>query len=749
MSQFKVYNASAGSGKTFTLVKEYLKILLDTNDYFRFQNILAITFTNKAAAEMKDRVLDNLRLFSEKKSNDMLLKISDELSISPEIIFNKSAIILNNIIQNYAAFNIMTIDSFTYRIVRNFAFDLGLSLNFDVELDVDKVLSEAVDIVVSKIGIDKELTKTLINYSLQKVDNDKSWDITSDLKSFARILFNENDINNVKTIQDKKLEDFIKLKDKLFKEQKEVEKHLKEIGVNGVEVIESIGLEHNDFYRSMLPNHFVKLSENFEKASFFDQNKLRERIEENTFYANSKSSEVKNNIENVLSELLELYFYSEQLFQKHTLNKLVLNSIIPLAVLNYINQTLSDIKENNNIRLNAEFNKLIFDKIKDEPAPFIYERLGEKFRYYFIDEMQDTSVLQWENIIPLIDNALVSEFNGNQKGSLLLVGDAKQSIYRWRGGKAEQFIKLTTNDNSKSNNPFQTKKEVRNLETNYRSFSEIINFNNHFFNHVSNFFQNDSYKLLYNENNQQKENSKKGGFVQINFVDKKDEEEEKELIYPKKVLEIIQNLDAGFNRSDVCVLVRTNKQGIAVANYLSENEIKIVSSETLLLKNNSTIEFIINILSIVLHPNDKQFKISALYFLHDFLQIKKEKHLFFNDLIDLETKELFNHLKQYNINFNPTLFSKYSFYDGVEYLIRSFNLTKDVDAYLQFFLDFVLESHKKYGNSIVNFLEHWEIKKDKLSIIASEQEDAVKISTIHKAKGLEFPIVIFPFDLDI
>mgnify|MGYP003925218389 CR=1 FL=1 len=167
-----------------------------------------------------------------------------------------------------------------------------------------------------------------------------------------------------------------------------------------------------------------------------------------------------------------MYAQSKDLYSQFLMNKLALKNIIPLAVLNNINIELELIKEENNIRLNAEFNQLISDNIQEQPAPFIYERIGQRFQHYFIDEMQDTSELQWQNLIPLIDNALAQE-NSN----LLLVGDGKQAIYRWRGGKAEQFIEL----GSPLKNPFHVKKEIQSLETNFRSYSEVINFNNSFF----------------------------------------------------------------------------------------------------------------------------------------------------------------------------------------------------------------------------------------------------------------------------
>ncbi len=738
-STFQVYNASAGSGKTFTLVKEYLKVLLNSEDIFRFQKILAITFTNKAAGEMKERVLENLQDFSEGKENDLFQIIINEIPVDKSTIKERSKKILDAVLQNYSAFSITTIDSFTHKIIKSFAYDLGLSLNFEVEMDAVSLLNEAVDVLISKIGTDKELTKLLIDFSLDKADDDKSWDISRELNEFSKILLNEDDTKHFRNLADKKVADFTGLKTKLSKHQKEIKVSFQEIGKKGLEIIESVQLDHKDFYRSMFPNHFVALSQNFEKAKFFEDSKLRERIEENNFYAKSKSDDIKNAIESILPELLNLYKESEELHQQFLMNKLALKSIIPLAVLNHINLELTEIKEENNLRLNAEFNQLISDNIKDQPAPFIYERIGQRFMHYFIDEMQDTSVLQWQNLIPLIDNALAQE-NSN----LLLVGDGKQAIYRWRGGKAEQFIGLGSNQD----NPFHIQKETKTLETNYRSYSEVINFNNSFFQHTSNFLHNENYSQLFVEGNKQLENAKKGGFVSLSFLDKEEENEDEVLKYPKKILEKINELKSEFSLNEICILVRKKKDGVAVANYLSENGIDIISSETLLLKNSAKVNFIVDVLQIIQHPNDKETLLELLYFLHGHLQIKIEKHLFISELISQSNESLFDQMKNYGISFELNDFYQLPFYEKVEEIIRSFKLINSSDAYVQFFLDVILEQQRK-GTSTQEFLEFWEEKKDKLSIVVPESGDAVQVMTIHKSKGLEFPVVIFPYDLDV
>ena len=277
-STFQVYNASAGSGKTFTLVKEYLKILLTSEDIFTFQKILAITFTNKAAGEMKERVLLNLQDFSEGKENNLLPIILEETSIDKDVLKTRSQKILDAILQNYSAFSITTIDSFTHKLIRSFAYDLGLSLNFEVEMDVISILNEAVDVLISKIGTDEKITKTLIEFSLEKIDEDKSWDISRELSEFAKILLNEDDTAHFKKLADKSLDDFTNLKAKLYKHQTALKDELKIIGKTGLKIIEEASLEHKDFYYSLLPKHFLSLTKNPARNVFFDANKLKERI---------------------------------------------------------------------------------------------------------------------------------------------------------------------------------------------------------------------------------------------------------------------------------------------------------------------------------------------------------------------------------------------------------------------------------------------------------------------------------------
>jgi len=747
-STFQVYNASAGSGKTFTLVKEYLKIILNNTDSRLYQNILAITFTNKAASEMKDRVLENLLRFAvmndSDRQNDMLLTLMQETGLDITVIQKRARDRLQDILKNYASFHIKTIDSFTNKLIKSFAFDLGLTMDFEVELDTDAILKESVDAVLSRIGIDHELTEVLVSFAKEKTLEDKSWDISRELFEVSKLLLNENHLFELEKLSGKKLSEFKTLSQKLQKEQKNKKRQLNDIGKGAIELIHQNGIEIKDFHYGQFPKFFLKMIDDPGSLDFSKEGSLYRNIESKTFYSLKKPEQVKNAIDGVADQLISLYLEAEKVFEAYKLNELVLKNLIPLAVVNAIHLALEEIKVNNNIRLNAEFNQLISDHLTHQPAAFIYEKLGEKFKHFFIDEMQDTSVLQWQNLIPLIDNALSAE-----DASAMLVGDAKQAIYRWRGGKADQFINLSSKRAGMESNPFQVEKISKNLETNFRSHAEIISFNNRFFSHISKHFEKEDYADLYRSGNQQNVNKKTGGYVQLRFMEELKNAEQKNDIYPKVVHETILELLDQFDPNEICILVRKKKEGVAIAKYLTEQHMPIVSSETLLIKNNQKVNFIINLLKLIAENENDDAKFEILNFLHDHLKIAADKHTFFAGLITLSPEELFSKLEAYNIDYDVRRFNEYSIYEGVEDMIRSFKLALDSDAFVQFFLDFVFDFTQRKSQKRLQFLEYWEEKNEKLNIVSSDEVQALRIMTIHKSKGLEFPVVIYPYDLDV
>ncbi|MFK5889992.1 MAG: UvrD-helicase domain-containing protein [Flavobacteriaceae bacterium] len=741
-SLFKVYNASAGSGKTFTLVKEYLKIVLNTTDVFTFQKILAITFTNKAANEMKERVLNNLHAFADGNFNDMAQKICQEIAIDKTILQKRASNILREIINNYSAFAITTIDSFTYKIIRSFAFDLGLSLNFDVELNSQNILEETVNNLISKMGKDDNLTKTLLRFALFKWQKDETWDVTFALNTVAKLLVKEDAVSELEKLKDKTLDDYLNLHKKLKKQITLFDTDIHKLATQGQQIITEINVSKKAYAGGGdYPSFITKLLDKNYDINF--EGRLAKSIAKNSWNSAKATFEECSAIESRLEALEKIYFeikyYFDTQHKNYILAQLAIKNIIPLSVLSQLNRGLTDYKLDNNIRLNSEFNTLIRKHIKEEPVPFIYEKLGEKYSHFFIDEMQDTSVFQWENLIPLISNAL-----HQPNGSLFLVGDAKQAIYRWRGGKAQQFIDLTLDEN-----PFFIEKKVETLPTNFRSFSQIIHFNNDFFESASKYLSNPTYQALYKDNSAQKTTDKIGGYVQIDFLEKGLSGEDKTNAYAENILNILQNLDTSYPFGDVCILVRKKGDGAKIASILSAHGYDIMTSESLLLINSVKVNFILNFLNYLADNSNKKALADVLIFLHQYLEIKIAIHDFISSFLNLSSIEVFKKFTSLNINFSDKLFNEQSLYQSVAYLIRSFKLIKNSDAFIQFFLEEVLNFEQKQQGALTSFLEHFENNKENFSVVSSKNEHAITILTIHKAKGLEFPIVIFPNNVTI
>ncbi|RZV62427.1 MAG: DNA helicase UvrD, partial [Flavobacteriaceae bacterium] len=740
-SFFNVYNASAGSGKTFTLVKEYLKLLLSTSKSDIFKNILSLTFTNKAVAEMKNRIIEKLLLFSQEtilEMSDSTFKvICEELNMDARDLHERSKRTLNAILHNYSAFDISTIDKFTHKVIRTFAFDLKIPLNFEVELDTENLLSEAVDNLISKAGSDKKLTQVLVDFALEKADDEKSWDIAFDFNKIAKLLVNENDLPFLLKLKEKNLGDFDILKQTIRSRKVDSEAFLVEMAKEVLALIEANGLEASDFSGGYLPKYFSNLT-----AKKFDVNleaKWQEDLGSKTLYPKRVSGDIASTIEEIQPRINTAFQRTRELLYLLRFYNNFYRNLTPLSVINAINSELEAIKEEKNLLLISEFNKIIHEEIKNQPTPFIYERLGEKFRHYFIDEFQDTSIMQWENLIPLIDNRLSSE-----NGSAMIVGDAKQAIYRWRGGKPELFMELINDVN-----PFQVEKKIYALPTNYRSYRNIVDFNNSFFAHLSSFaFADDAHKELY-YNAAQNKHFPEEGFVKVDFLDLEEEESRDEL-YSKAVGQTIKDaLDNGFELNEICVLVRKKKEGLAISSHLTEIGIDIISSETLLINNSPEIQFLTNVLKFSLQPTNDELKANILYFISDHLHVD-DKHAFMINGLPLTFREFSKMLESYEISFDFNDILQLSLYDAVESIVRKFKLVSESDAYVQFYLDAVMDYSQKKSSSIMGFLEYWEKKKDDLSITVPEGRNAVQVMTIHKSKGLEFPLVIFPYaDLNI
>ena len=745
---FSIYDASAGSGKTYALVKEYLKIILVATKNDAYRNILAITFTNKAVHEMKSRIVGNLSEFAKddpsEKAQDLMQHLAIETKLSIIQIKIKSQQIIKHIIHNYAAFDISTIDKFTHKVIRAFAHDLGLPMTFEVTLDTDILLTEAVDAIIARAGEDETLTKLLIDFTMEKTDDDKSWDISREILETGRLVLNENNRNEITHFQDKSIAEFLEIKNKLTEACKILEKENTEFAESALLLIEKNGIDIKSFSRGTFPNHLQSIVD----GKFNPKNKMFREFEDISINKTATDSAI---IENIIPELLQILTKVYTNFEKRDFYKAFLKNITPLSLLNTVSNELAKIQEEQNVLSISEFNAIIHREIQNQPAPFIYERLGERYRHFFIDEFQDTSEMQWQNLIPLIDNVTSSEIDG-EKGTLMIVGDPKQSIYRWRGGKAEQFIEL-----SKNHNPFNNpEKVVEHLDKNYRSYSQIIEFNNDFFQLISNEFSQLDYKDLYENHSHQKSNNKTGGYVNISFLPmaEKDavvEEDEKDLSqadpYVLATLSTIQKvISEGFEYKDIVILTRKGKQGIAIANYLTEQRIPIVSSETLMIQNATEVRFIIYLLKYLKNKSDKESKAYFLHFLAQNTNHNLPIHDFIAQGITFTNENDFElWLKNFDVALSFENIRKKSLYEAVEIIASKFLNPKSTNAYVQYFMDIVLERDIRNQAGIADFLNFWDKKSDKFSIPSPEGNNAVRIMTIHKSKGLEFPVVIFPF----
>ncbi|NOX46252.1 MAG: UvrD-helicase domain-containing protein [Chlorobi bacterium] len=757
---FSVYKSSAGSGKTYTLVREYLKItLLSPKD---FRRVLAITFTNKAANEMKQRILSSLQDISDFENKPKTVAVKFML---PELVLetslDKNEIALNAgkclqlILHNYSDFGVSTIDSFVHKIIKTFAHDMHLPLNFEVEMDTDEMIVKVVDILISNVGTDKALTDVLVNFVRHKTEGDKSWHIEGDLADISKEILTEDGQQHIGKLRGLSLSDFGEIREKLEFSVHGFEAKTNAIGKKAFDLISGNGLEAKAFFQGArgIYKYFESLANRkFDKIE--PNNYVKKTIDEDKWVSGKADPGDISAIESIKTELISAYLDLGVLLEKEYPHYLVRNEVLknlyPLALLNEIEKVLEEYKTDNEIVHISEFNKRIAEIVLKEPVPFIYERMGERYKHFMLDEFQDTSVLQWLNLLPLIDNSL-AEDNFN-----MLVGDGKQAIYRWRGGEVEQFSSLPKIIN-KDNDPLLKEREhslergykPETLSSNFRSKAEIVEFNNDFFRVISGDLP-ENLQVIY-ENQEQKFNSNNtGGSVQLKFIATANDESSFEDLNLQEILSTIYNVkEDGYGLKDVAILCRDNKKASVAATHLLQNNINVVSSESLLLENSPEVRVLFAIVKCLLDQSDYIAQVEVVSYLKAQNAVKGELHELIAGIVQPNDKDgeigFWKLLRSNGFDFRPNLLLGLPAYDLFEELVRNFRMNSRPDPYLQFLLDAVLAVSAKKFQGLSEILEWWEKKKQKLSIVVPEGVDAVRVMTIHKAKGLEFPVVIYPF----
>ena len=742
LKNFVTYKSSAGSGKTYTLVKEFLKIVFQSDNPKRYRNILAITFTNKAANEMKERVIENLKILSESIDSELMESYSEDFGLEKHIIKQKAGKVLQSVLHNYSDLKISTIDKFTYKIIRAFSKDLNLSTDFDIEMDKEKILIQAIDLMISRAGEDEKLSRLLIDFLDHKIDNEENWKIEDAILEFGKELTDETNEEYLKILSEVSEEDFKEIKSFLSKNYKEAKSEIENLGKTVIELFTRNGLTEAEFPSGTIYKFFQNM-EKGEIIKILDPNKtLLKAINEDKWLHAKPKPEAKNAMDGISDEVRSYYFELESTSKNYFLYELLNKNIFNLMLIKELYTSINTIKEEENILMISDFNKLISKEIKNQPAPFIYEKIGERYKNIMIDEFQDTSVLQWHNLLPLVDNALSM---GNKT---LLVGDAKQAIYRFRGGKVEQFVELPKLID-KSDDILLDEREIalhnnhqnEVLDTNYRSHSQVIDFNNWFFERLKNFLEEDKQKI-YQEQKQEK-NKKDEGLVNISFIPY-NKEEINDLYLEKTKEKIDECLEDGFQLKDIALLVNKNKYGSLLSNYLINEGYKVITSESLLIEEDKEVNFVINFLRFVQNNNDNTAKLALIkYFFQEekfspaLLTYSKK----IKNKADIKIMEL---LKSLNPEFNLIRLFELSLYDLTETIIREFipNLEK-TNSFLVKLLD-VVHSYSSKRNDLMEFLTYWDKNSYRISL-ETPADNAITIMTVHKSKGLQFPVVISSF----
>ena len=766
---FVVYKSSAGSGKTHTLVKEYIRLVIENPE--RYKNILAITFSNKAANEMKGRVLEDLKKLTvlhtanrDGKFVDLIDTLTSSLKLPEEEISKRAGIALGFILHNYSGFAVSTIDSFVHKLVRSFARDLRLPPNFEVELDSDKLISKAIDLLISKVGTNMELTDVLVQFVKTRMADERSWNIELELKKFAKILLNEDSFEAVKKLKNLDVKDFIGINKKLQGWIGKFKKQLKEIAEEANGLIGQYKISTESFYygKNGIGAYFKNLAAG--KVEKIGPNRyVQATVEEDKWFSGKSTDADRMAIGEIRDQLSEVYLDIQKFREKHYSNyklfKIILQNLYPVAVLNAIEEVMEEFRQNENIVHITEFNKRIAQIVGTEHIPFIYERVGEKYWHFMVDEFQDTSLLQWQNLLPLYENSLGSNrFN-------MIVGDGKQAIYRFRSGDVEQFKRLPAIERSPNDtlalsreNLLRSHYNEKILGTNFRSNQQIVNFNNGFFGFVGQKLA-DRFLPIYDTVKQEHDPKKRGGSVQIEFLGHHDLNiEDFSVVECERLHQIIANDLAETRLEDIAILTRSNKEGSKIAQFMLGRGINVISAEALLLSSSGEVNFLIAFLN---HLNDRKDKIPVgeiiTWLFYKNLLNFPSIDMAFDACLELSNRAdetqgklpLEKLLQTNKLDVSLAELNTSTLYQSIEQLVHIFGLnTEGKNPFILFFLDVVHDFLSKFNDGLAEFLKYWEDTKHKHSIIVPQGIDAIQIMTIHKAKGLQFPVVIYPFAED-
>ena len=741
-----VYKASAGSGKTFTLATEYIRLLVENPTSYR--NILAVTFTNKATEEMKMRILSQLYGIWKQlpESAEYMKVIQEKTGFGEELISERAGIALQNLLHNYNYFRVETIDTFFQSVLRNLARELELTTNLRIGLNDHQIEDIAVDQLIADLNTTDIVLQWIIRYIMESISDDRSWNVISKIKKFGCTIFQDR-YKEVSDELSKKMQEpgfFERYTTQLRELREAALEHMKQIGESFFDELEAEQLTIDDlsgksrgiasFFNKLRRGEFDASIENATVANHLESYEkwcTKTHPKRDYIYTLAQGS-----LGNILRYAVDERPRQWKLYKSADLTLRHLNQ---LRLLGSIEQKVRQLNADANRFLLSDTQQLLHALIGESDSPFIFEKIGTQLEHVMIDEFQDTSTVQWQNFCVLLAEAMSHENTSN-----LIVGDVKQSIYRWRSGDWRLLNDIEQQFNSQQI-------ETRALDTNYRSQRNIIQFNNVFFRQAAtleymaqkelNAAEAAQLEKAYADVEQKIPAGKDPlGLVSIRLLPADDYQ----TATLKQIAETIATLRAqGIPQKEIAILVRVNQYIPTIARYFMEQmpEVTIVSDEAFRLDASNAVCLLVQALRLLTHPDDQLTKAAIVKnWHHDVLGEPAEDNRLLLSTVDLDSglPEAFrNHREE---------LTAMPLYDLVERLYDIFSLERlsEQSAYVCTFFDQLAAYVSENTADIFAFLNEWDETICKKTI-QSDETEGVRILSIHKSKGLEYPYVIIPF----
>ena len=758
-----IYKASAGSGKTFTLATEYIRLVVENPQSYR--NILAVTFTNKATEEMKMRILSQLYgIWKQLPDSEKYRKvIRERTALKDPLISERAGMALHNLIHNYSDFRVMTIDTFFQGVLRNLARELDLTANLRIGLNDYQVEEMAVDQMIQDLKVSDVMLRWLMRYILDNISDDKSWNVIGQIKQFGRTIF-KDEYKAVSAQIQQKMEEpgfFEAYTEQLRDIRQQAKDCMKGIADQFFDTLDSEGLTIDDFLygKSGVCGFFLKLREGIFDESIIGK-RVTDAMEDPTKWYKKTHPQAETIYTLADTSLCQLLRHAidarPKQWKLYKSADLTLRHLTQLRLLGSIEKKVRTLNEEANRFLLSDTQQLLHDLIDGSDTPFIFEKMGTQLDHVMIDEFQDTSSVQWQNF-----KVLLSEAMSRQQSSSLIVGDVKQSIYRWRSGD----WRLLNNIESQFPHPDE-QLDIQTLSTNYRSDRRIIEFNNAFFRQAAELEylalgespEAEQLRRAYADVEQQIPDDKPDeGLVDIRLLPQENYTEQT----LGQLVEGVQSLlDQGVQPQQMAILVRTNALIPIIAQHFMQAlpEISIVSDEAFRLDASSAVCLLIEALRLLTRPEDlltkatvvKLYQREVLHNEESDEQLLLDKEAYdsllpeayiqhFDELRTMPLYELTEHLF--------AVFGLDSLENQSAYICAFFD---QLTAYLQEYQDTPLTSHPTSSifllpSSIIHlFLREWD-ETLCTKTIQSDVISGIRLISIHKSKGLEFDHVFIPF----